>query len=452
MKELNSNFTNHVLKGLLVFAAIVAVVGFTVDVANTLKYGGVDLRYKVVGARLLIDGINPYYFKWNEGMSDLFLDPHDDPSWLVSRVTVPPTVLVLHAITAKLSYFNQRIAWLVLQWALFLSTLAIFVRSANSRFKASLILIIGLVFFSGAGFWRFHVERGQIYVLYGFLIACAYWLAQQSFRYSHILSGFLIGVTASLRPPIILMIIPMLIYKQWNLFIGSLIGVASGVLVSFTLADISIWKSYFSSVKIYEKVHSGLIKTFTPQNGYVNDIYVNRKIEGMSNLSNFLAMPAPDTSFQSLFQKLAGIIISPNILTVLLCITLLGMSFWIYKARRPSNPINLLFLSGTVMYLLSEYFLPAPRSIYNDVQWIVCLAIIIISSGIADFLSNRLNILLLISLFFSLGFLWLQKSILIGDLTMLLYTVLMLLFLAKRNNRSTEFYEERLPELQGERL
>ncbi len=36
------------------------------DTVNILKYGSLDLRNRVVGTRVLLEGSDPYFFKWIE--------------------------------------------------------------------------------------------------------------------------------------------------------------------------------------------------------------------------------------------------------------------------------------------------------------------------------------------------------------------------------------------------
>lgn len=436
MEKLNQKLGNEILNLLLVLAVVVAVLGFLVDLENTLTYGAVDLRNRVVASRLLIDGIDPYYFKWHPGMSDLFLDPIVDPSWPVSRATIPPTVLMFHAIIAKLPFFQQKVIWFLFQWGLLLSTLVIFAKITNSQIKSKLIIIIGLLFFSGSFFWRFHIERGQIYILYVFLLSCAYWLATKPFKFNHLLSGFLIGLTASLRPPMVIMLVPMLIYKQWKIVIGTIFGLLSGVLFSFTFAGIPIWKSYFLAMKVYERAHSGLLKFDSTVNAGNVNVENPTQIEGMNTLSKTLDVPFVDATFQWIFDRYLGINITSGVFIALLCIILLAISFFIYRNRSQNNKINLLFLSGISMVLISEYFVPMPRHIYNDIQWLLPLTLIVITYDLFELITNKLTIIILVSLVFSFGFAWLPPTFLvINDVIMLLYTVIMLLFIVKQNNK-----------------
>lgn len=127
---------------LLVGLAITAV-GFVFDFKNTITYIGSDLRNRVVAARLVIEGIDPYFFRWVPSFSDRFYDPLEEPGALLSKVSVPPTVIALHTIIARLGYLQQKIIWLFVQWTAFISTILIFLKASNSRSRNNLILAVG---------------------------------------------------------------------------------------------------------------------------------------------------------------------------------------------------------------------------------------------------------------------------------------------------------------------
>src|SRR2546423_15302708 len=69
-----------------IFLACLAICISLRDVTHTC---GGDLRPKVIGARCLWSGINPYTFRWSPGKSDLLLDPWRKKSE-PSRCTYPP--------------------------------------------------------------------------------------------------------------------------------------------------------------------------------------------------------------------------------------------------------------------------------------------------------------------------------------------------------------------------
>ena len=96
------------LNTILAFSVIVAFLSFVRYINNTIYYGGVDLRSNVIGARLLLEDKDPYYYVWKEGDSDLLLHPTVSPNLPVGHVTVSPTVLFIYTHTAKLPYGIQQ--------------------------------------------------------------------------------------------------------------------------------------------------------------------------------------------------------------------------------------------------------------------------------------------------------------------------------------------------------
>ena len=250
---------------LLIYSIIIAFLGIAFDTFNTIKYGGIDLRNRVVGARLLLDGRDPYYTKWDENTPDFFLDGRDYYSLPVSRCTVTPSLLVLHAPFAKLPYKTQQYIWFALQEILLLVSIFLMAKMAKERYK--IVLIIGFMFQFGGYFWRFHVANGQIYILFLFMLILALQIAKSSFKNSSFWSGFILGFTASWRPPVLIMGIPLLIYHQWKMLTGGICGVIAGMLSSFIISGIDSWKNYFSAMKIIEK-HLSLIHISEPTRPY----------------------------------------------------------------------------------------------------------------------------------------------------------------------------------------
>ncbi|MEQ8381704.1 MAG: glycosyltransferase 87 family protein [Coleofasciculus sp. A1-SPW-01] len=433
MDNSNKVLLKKLLNIILIVSIFISSFGFIVDIKNTIEYGGVDLRQRVVGARLLLNKIDPYYFKWHLGDSELFLDPQDNKDWDVSRVTVTPTILTFHAIIANFSYQNQKIIWLILQWIFLGGSLAIFVKCESSQIKRKLILIVGLLFISGSYFWRYHVERGQIYVLYIFLLALSYWMAKQSLHYrslkiDNLLSGFILGISVSFRPPILVATIPMLLYKKWELLLGTAIGIIAGLLSSFILADLSIWKSYSSAMKIHGLIKLGVIKSQLR-----TDVVYPKIIEGMTNLPDAMNVPKLTTSLMYIFNRFFNIKLYPNMLIILLALVFVILCGFIFKYRKLKSSTDLVFLLSSFMVLISEYFIPAYRNSYADVQWIMPLALIIILSEEEFILSNKINVLLVLSLLLSSGFNWVSWGLFIGSFLLVIYATIMTVSIVKKS-------------------
>ena len=142
-EKIGKNQKHKIVNLLLILGLVISIIGVVTDINSTVTYIGSDLRNRVVAARLVLDGIDPYFFQWDPGLSDRFYDPLAIPGELLSKVSVPPTVLALHSTIAKLSYLQQKIIWLIFQWAAFISTILIFLKASNSRLRNNTIIAIG---------------------------------------------------------------------------------------------------------------------------------------------------------------------------------------------------------------------------------------------------------------------------------------------------------------------
>ncbi len=127
-KLLMSKYFRILLLFLLIYSIIMAAICISLDTVNTLKYGAVDLRNRVVGTRLLLEDEDPYFFKWQQDTPEELVDARDFYSnFPMSRLTVPPSILVLHAPFTSIPYKTQQILWAFIQWLLLLLSIFLLV-------------------------------------------------------------------------------------------------------------------------------------------------------------------------------------------------------------------------------------------------------------------------------------------------------------------------------------
>jgi len=241
---INNKKTVLILNIILAISIIIAFLSFVRDINNTIFYGGVDLRSNVVGARLLLEGRDPYYYIWKEGDSDLLLLPTANPNIPVGHVAVTPTVLFVYTSTAKLPYGVQQNIWFILQWIFLIISIYIFARASKSGIKSKLIWILGLLFISASFFWRLHVERNKIIIFYGFLVAIAFLIYNMPFKHKDLVSGIFIGFTVALRFPYIFTGIPFFIFKKWKVIAGMVIGLIAGACLPLIFTEPGIYLNY----------------------------------------------------------------------------------------------------------------------------------------------------------------------------------------------------------------
>ncbi len=407
----------NVLNVLLCLAVAVAALGFAEDVRSTFDYGGVDLRSRVVGARLMLEDLDPYYFRWNESYADTLLDPIDNRENEVSRVTVPPTVLMLHAPLAGLPYSTQRTAWLFVQWLLLLASVFLFSRCGESAEEAKAVWIIGL-FFAATPIWRFHVERGQIYVLFVFLVALSFWLSRRSWGYAPLLAGLALGALVSMRPTFAAMCLPMLFFRSWKLLAGLAVGLLVLLLLSAAIFGIPVWKSYAKAMRLHEG--ASLLRTQTDRFDYDYG-----RVEGMENLQEFMAFPDINTSVQSLLYRAFGVELRSGALALMLGAVLLLSAAYFLLSRGREVPLRVVLLAGSVLVLLCEYLIPGRKAYYGNILWLVPLSLLALDAGALLSLPRwRLQVamfLLLAGVYFNAAIYWRQFDAALGEGMVMLF-------------------------------
>ncbi|MCF7859013.1 MAG: DUF2029 domain-containing protein [Candidatus Cloacimonetes bacterium] len=413
-----SNYFKILIWILLIYSIFIAFLGISFDTFNTIKYGGVDLRNRVVGARLLLDGRDPYFTKSAKNTPDYYVDGRDYYDLPVSRCTITPSLLLLHIPWASINYKIQQYLWFAVQEIFLLLSIFILAILAGKRYK--IVLIIGFMFQVGAYFWRFHVACGQIYVLFLFLIILAYLVARSSFKHSSFWSGFLLGITATWRPPLLIMSIPFLIYKKWKLIFGGFCGIVFGLLSTSLITGVHIWQSYFSAMKIVEKFHVGLITYKMNFHDHFN------YIEKVKNSFFSADLPNLDTSIQGiLFNKFSKVVTSEYLWIALIFATLI-LTLPMFRKKQRSASWEKLFFSGSILLFISEFFLPAARLSYNNVIWFLPVSLLIIRADKPVQLFNAGLIFFILGMLANYLYNLHILTIMFADYSILIYLVWML--------------------------
>jgi Glycosyltransferase family 87 len=433
-----SNYHKYLPKLLnifLIFAIIITLFSVTIDLRNTVKNGGVDLRNRVVGARLLNQGLDPYFFKWKPGNDERLLDPLDHTEIKVSRVTVNPNILLFHSLFANLGYFPQRILWYVLQWFFLISSITLlFLRKTFDKLQTKFVLASMLIFFAGSSFWKLHVDVGQFYVVYVFLLSLAYYFFTSEQKFGHAVGGILIGLVASLRFPIIMMMLPMIIFKKIKMFTATLVSFCICLIASFFLAGSQVWQSYFLAMRTFGKLHTGSI----PVNKDNAALIYPKVVEGMDNLRKLIDIPNADTSLQSLVKKITSFEIQSNYLILMLAGVLLLYSFLIYSLSRQNNHIenksnlDMIFLIGTISTLIADCFIPAPKYQYNNIQLLIPFFLILHNVNFNIRMLSCTCLMFAGFLIMNGLFVWMPLEIELGEVLILISMILVSLMITSK--------------------
>jgi len=137
---------------------------FAVSVSDLRTYSGWDLRLKVVGARKLYEGINPYKLESIDSQPDRFKSA--GPAYST------PAVLALYLPLEKFSWRVQRVVYFSLDWLFALAAFYLFQRYfCRTRAEKLSCWFIYASFVLCSCSFRLHLERGQYYVLV-LLLSC----------------------------------------------------------------------------------------------------------------------------------------------------------------------------------------------------------------------------------------------------------------------------------------
>ncbi len=336
------------------------VAGLFIDLGNTWKSGSIDLRNRVTGWRLLQEGIDPFHHKWSPDQPDIYLDLYNNPAVAVSKTTVTPTFLLLHAPVAAMNYRYGQFAWLLIQWGCLLGAVLLWWRCLAADRHGSLWFVVLVVAFTFTAGWRLHAERGQSYVVMMAVMAVWLTLSLRPARggWSPWLAGAAAGLLVALRPPLLVVVAPVLMWRlraQWAGFVAAML-VCAGVPM---LRDASCWADYARGMAEWSRLYR---ENINPRPG---GQALPEFVEGipLDQVGRFVSIPFADASVFYVLRK-AGVSAALPALPVLAAfVALAGVWFW--RARRAALP-SLLAGSAALAYGI-DFFLPALRNNYNDV-------------------------------------------------------------------------------------
>ena len=359
---------------LLAGGLVVLAFSFYRSYVDIRRYGGVDLRARVVGARAVRAGLNPYTHDWTEGTTDRLLDPaRRQPG--PSRFAYPPMLLLLTYATAELPYGWQRVMWFLLEWAALLASVLLLARTVGSRRGRLLFLVLALYFFAASSFWRLHVERGTYYVFALLFLTLGGYLCLRRPKYSW-LAGVCFGLAAAVRAPFILMLAPLWILGLRRAS-AAMLGTFLLVVLSATqLVGVGAWKDFSHTVDEWGRA---MLDRDYLERQYGPPLKTPCAAEGVE-LCKQLFVPFANTTFPGLFEAKKRLLpaplssldsntVSKGLAGLAACAVLLLA--WRALGRRR---VRLALYSAVMLVLTVEFFLPLKFD-YADVLMLFPLAL-----------------------------------------------------------------------------
>jgi hypothetical protein len=330
---------------------------------------GDDLRNRVVGARVMLLGKDPYAFFWQPDMPEELLDPVHDPD--AHRLTISPPTLLLYAPLAPLPFRAGRLISFLCEWLAMLASLALLARALPEARQRVVFLCISTAFVLATDIWRLHLERGQVYVvpLLGLSVAVC---SSRRGQVDSIAAGLALGVVALVRPNLLVIAPALLLARRWRCGGAMLATVGVGVAVTCLVLPAESWRSYLGVGDQYYRSIEGrpLMQIPSPEHaGPVEGVTF-----GADSLTNI-----ESSSFAQLVRKLHDAFGVPMIdlaLTSKLILAGLAATLLVLVWRRRGEEAGSVFALIVVLALDTEFFLPH-RWGYADVMLLAPLALLL---------------------------------------------------------------------------
>lgn len=351
-----------------VVLGVVALISLALDFRNLGRGGSIDLRSRVVGARVLLAGQDPYHYKWQLPEPAELCDPFNNLAIPVSTTTVSPAMVAAHLPAAVLPYRNGRVLWLVVQWAALVASALLWMRAATDR-RQRLVIACLFAAFTFTAAWRLHAERGQSYVL--LLLGVSAWLSMsvEGGVKRGFLPGAIAGCLVALRPPLAVIVLPFLIFHRRAQIAGAVAGLAVAVAVPMVFEP-GCWSQYLAAMGDWVQLYL----TTTPRPPRQN---FPSLIEGfpVDAIARFAPIPFADSSLAFVLRS-AGFALSSGA-PLLIALAVLYAA-WLWRVRRGGA----LLLCGVAAWCyLADFFLPIHRGTYNEVQVLAALSLAVIALG-----------------------------------------------------------------------
>jgi len=367
-------------------------IGFLLAFLFSIKYtswvqswtGMGDMRWRVVGARQIDDGISPYYR--GEYLNDppryiqnIYIDTGITAAYGVELANLTTSPFFLRTVSIFSEYDEYRIDWGVYIFChlAFLICIALALLYAERKhWPLCLLLFIPITLTDG---WIYHFFVVQQYILFGFLLTIICLLL---LRNKQIAAGILFALLILLRLNTVIFIVPFVLLA-WNyrkFLLSSAIGVAVYAIFAFVHPmEKKLWQDYFSSLKVHQAIQMNeKIQTNRPRHilnpnlpanfegtDYVKMDSVARSIDFEINKesSNFRA------GYKAVFKQYPSVTLLVLLLVCSVGITLLWQLFQRYRPKGLLLPAYKVATTGLFFYFLSNFFSTVYTAPYHLPQW-----------------------------------------------------------------------------------
>lgn len=339
----------------------------------------VDLRNRIVGARLQMDGKLPYFYKWKPEDGIRYYDPIKLDTTYTNAITASPFFHHLLYPIANLPQRQLSKIWLGIEYCLFIACVLIAFSLATTYWQRWAVAITGILgLFTVA--WQLHVYLGQYYIVIPFLaMALVFCLRRKNSVTFALLAGCLAATFVFTRPSAIVFFLPfLLLRKQFSAkylicFLAPILLLAGYSLLSPT--ERSLWADYKKSIAAHMKDH------MSPDREERMDAYQPPYIhqwEGWHQDSirdemkkNYIDWKFEFSNISSIAKNIFHINLSEKTLIISLAVSwMLLVALFYYESKQAANfNIAHAAIFGFCLYMLADFFSPIRRIEYYAIQW-----------------------------------------------------------------------------------
>lgn len=348
--------------------ALCILAGVVVSAGDVWTFGGIDFRARLVGARLLWSGIDPYSYVWMPDDSLRFGDPiarYPGPS----RATYPPPLLAFYGLFDWLPYTVQRGVWAMSEWAAFLMTAALSLRLIPTRSVRFLFVAAVIAFMASSHYWRLHVERGQYYVFIALLLAIELVLLDMSTGWRGRLRGVALGIACALRPTVGLVVLLLWLGRDRTMAVRALATAAVLAVLATLPVGGSMWLSYKANVDAISEWVDHYAETDYADRTFGPVTHTAPTVIEGYDLTRSLEARSRNATVQGLMDG-GGKPLATALLLVWLCMSA-AMLVWLGRCRASRRTVAFVSL---VCMVVSDLFMPI-RFGYADVLFLPLAAL-----------------------------------------------------------------------------
>lgn len=352
----------------------------------------VDLRNRVVGARLMDKGIPPYFFKWNPSYPEELYDPIDNRCNIKNNmITSPPSVLMLLEPLGRLSYMHICRIWIVIHYIFFLFIfVACYAYFKNSTARTALGIAGTCLVLSGQ--WVNSITSGQTHFFFPAFIAVMILLSGIRWQFRFLAIGSLMALLVWLRPNAIVLFPFALLSSQINRkqlaagFVGGGVVFAG---ITLLLHQVPLWLDFLASCREWAHYYSTDFK-FKYCKAYKSVIEGKR-----SNVVYVFHADMEVMTPRSLIKRITGININYSLLLWFAILSYMGALLVSFRKQISLLPEAL--LTGVLLYWVFELAAPIPKTTYYYVELFI---VVLYLAGKFTQLHKPEKVLLIFSMLF----------------------------------------------------